>query len=117
MARVLCALVAILALATTACGGSAAPSGGAALRVTLSEFKFTPDRWEVSAGAPVKLELKNAGTVEHDFAVEQVAMKVHAPAGRTVEKTVGALAAGTYQVLCSIPGHKEAGMVGTLTVK
>ncbi len=117
MARVLCALVAILALGMTACGGSAAPSGGAALRVTLSEFKFAPDRWEVPAGTPVKLELKNGGTVEHDFVVEKANVKVSAPAGRTVEKTVGALTAGTYQVLCSIPGHKESGMVGTLTVK
>jgi azurin len=40
-----------------------------------------------------------------------------AGAGETVEVTFKAPAAGTYTFLCSFPGHFQAGMKGTLTVK
>ena len=36
----------------------------------------------------------------------------HLPAGRTVD-----LKPGTYHYYCTIPGHREAGMEGTLVVK
>ena len=40
-----------------------------------------------------------------------------AGAGETVETTFKAPAAGTYNFLCSFPGHFALGMRGTLTVK
>jgi azurin len=40
-----------------------------------------------------------------------------AAAGETVEVTFKAPAAGTYTFICSFPGHFQAGMKGTLTVK
>jgi azurin len=40
-----------------------------------------------------------------------------AGAGETVEVTFKAPAAGTYTFICSFPGHFQAGMRGTLTVK
>jgi nitrite reductase (NO-forming) len=43
-------------------------------------------------------------------------IKVDLPAGQTTNVTIDA-PAGTYTFYCSIPGHRQAGMEGTLTVK
>jgi uncharacterized cupredoxin-like copper-binding protein len=39
----------------------------------------------------------------------------HADAGETVTSTMTVHEAGTYEVYCSVPGHRDAGMIGTLT--
>jgi azurin len=46
-----------------------------------------------------------------------VAHTALAGAGETVEVTFKVPAAGTYTFICSFPGHFQAGMKGTLTVK
>lgn len=110
-----------------ACGGSgtgASPAGGsqppadgvADVTVTATEFAFDPDVLSFGAGSTTTVELKNGGTVEHDFTIDELGVKIYAGAGKTVTGTVGPVEAGTYQFYCSIPGHKEAGMVGELTV-
>jgi uncharacterized cupredoxin-like copper-binding protein len=38
-------------------------------------------------------------------------------AAGTSTATIPNLKAGTYKFYCSVPGHREAGMEGTLTVK
>ena len=57
--------------------------------------------------------------LEHDVAIEQngkqIAVSQLIASGKT---SVSAdLAPGTYTFLCTVPGHAEAGMEGTLTVK
>lgn len=123
MRGVLLVTATILALVLGACAApagqtGAAPAGGAKeIKVTASEFKFSPSAVEVPAGAPIKLELKNIGTVEHDFVVDALKLKVYAGAAKTASQTIGPLAAGTYDVYCAVQGHKEAGMIGKLVVR
>ena len=53
----------------------------------------------------------------HNFNIDE--LNIHSPNllfNQTATITINA-PAGTYQYYCSIPGHKAAGMVGTLTVK
>ncbi|MBI2323762.1 MAG: cupredoxin domain-containing protein [Chloroflexi bacterium] len=106
-----------LAFILAACsgGGTAAPAAGAAA-ITLSEFKYAPGDLQVKAGQPVKLTVKNAGTVEHDFTIDAAGLKVHVNAGQSAERQIKALEPGTYEIYCSIAGHKEAGMKGKLVV-
>lgn len=113
------ALGLVLAGALAACGGSTATPTASTTKATLnaSEFAFDPAILEVAAGAKLELTLVNKGTLEHDFTIDSLSFAVHAPVGTTEMLTTGALAAGTYEFYCSIPGHKQAGMTGTLTVK
>jgi uncharacterized cupredoxin-like copper-binding protein len=54
----------------------------------------------------------------HDFTIDALDLKVTANPGETVEFEIPAgTAADEYQFYCSIPGHKEAGMTGTLTIE
>ena len=115
---------AVTGIVVAACGGAAAsqPAPPASqpletgIAVGATEFAFDPAAIEVSAGVAATVTLANTGTVEHDITVDTLGVKIFAKPGETVSGTVTA-EAGTYEIYCSIPGHKQAGMVGTLTVK
>jgi plastocyanin len=67
----------------------------------------------------VTIDFDNPSALEHDVAIEQngkqIAISETIAKGKT---SVSAdLAPGTYTFLCTIPGHAEAGMEGTLTVR
>ena len=93
-----------------------APAGGDGIRVEAKEFAFDPTDIEAPADTPFTVELVNVGAIEHNFNVtgyEDQLIETRAGETATGEYTVPA---GEYEIYCSIPGHKEAGMVGTLTV-
>lgn len=119
-------LVAGIVLA--ACGGgdtgggqtpaesTSAAGGTADVTVEASEFKFDPAALDLASGSTTTVELVNMGTVEHDFTIDELDVKILATVGETVTGTVGPVESGTYEFYCSVPGHREAGMAGELTV-
>ncbi|HEY1296926.1 MAG TPA: copper-containing nitrite reductase [Chloroflexota bacterium] len=84
--------------------------------VGASEFKFNPTSLQLPSGKKVSITLQNNGAVEHDFTVDALGVKVSAPAGKSATADFTLDKPGTYDFYCSIPGHKEAGMHGTLSV-
>ena len=105
------AAIAALGLALAACGGGEPPP---TIEVTATEFAFDPEMITVDAGQAFTLSFVNGGTIEHDFTIDELDISVLAPVTETVEEEIGPLEAGEYAVYCSIPGHREAGMNGTL---
>ena len=91
------------------------PSSGAdAVTVIGIEFAFDPDDLILSPGAEITLD--NQGQVIHNLEIEGVeGFTIEAAAGQTASAAITA-SPGEYTIFCSIPGHREAGMVGTLTV-
>ena len=86
-----------------------------------SEFGFEPSTLELRAGVPTRIELDNRGAaVEHSLLVRAPAggdwIHLHAAAKGSDSATFRIDTPGTYEVLCTIPGHTEAGMVGKLVV-
>ena len=77
---------------------------------------FQPTGLEMPANQDVKILLPTLGASAHDFSIDELGINVSLPAGETGEVTINA-PAGTYQFYCNVPGHKEAGMVGTLVVR
>jgi nitrite reductase (NO-forming) len=74
----------------------------------------------VRAGQQVELTLRNGGGIPHDFALSDGvprAVKIEAQAGRTGRGTFTIDTPGTYEFICSVPGHAAAGMVGTITAQ
>ena len=70
----------------------------------------------VAPGATISLP--NTGATLHNFAVDALGIDVDMPVGETVEATIPADAAPEeYEYYCNVPGHKPAGMVGTLVVQ
>jgi|FLYL01.1.fsa_nt_gi uncharacterized cupredoxin-like copper-binding protein len=90
------------------------------VEVTVREFEIIPTDMAVKPGE-VLFVVRNVGVIEHDFVIEDAAGKTAATIavigpGKTEELRV-ILRPGRYAVLCSLPGHKDAGMKATLTVQ
>ena len=77
---------------------------------------FTPKSLQLPVGKPVTLVLDNAGQLDHDVTVPALGVSLSARAGKSASQTVTATKEGTFDFLCSIPGHKEAGMQGDVIV-
>jgi uncharacterized cupredoxin-like copper-binding protein len=84
------------------------------VEVVLREFEFEPRPLKVKAGT-VRFRLVNRGAVEHDFAIpsleEHGAHEQHVVKPGETRDVELELKPGTYEAICTIPGHKEAGMV------
>jgi plastocyanin len=67
----------------------------------------------------VTIDFTNPSALEHDVAIEGNGEEIAGSELIAKSKTsVSAeLAPGTYTFYCTVPGHREAGMEGTLTVK
>jgi plastocyanin len=90
------------------------------LQLSASPTKIAFDTTKLSAQAgKVTIDFTNPSALEHDVAIEQngkqIAISETIAEGKT---SVSAdLEPGTYAYLCTIPGHAEAGMEGTLTIE
>lgn len=95
--------------------GEEAPAGEV-VAATAIDIDFEEDSLEAPAGN-ITIELTNEGNIFHDFTIEELGDQVIAEAdpGETTTGNVE-LDAGTYTYFCSVPGHRPAGMEGTLTV-
>jgi plastocyanin len=136
LAATLAALVAAVALAacggggdstTTetggeAAGGTATSGGGSTLAIEADpngELAYTSDEETAKAGE-VTIDFNNPQSLPHDVAIEDSS---GATVGQTdvisdsSTSTTVDLKPGTYTFYCTVPGHRDAGMEGTLTVK
>jgi len=107
-------MLALLWATSPLLGGVAPPA------LTASEFKWKPKEVTVAPGE-VTFAVTNKGTIEHNFVIEDTKGKPLKQVdgiqpGKTVQVKV-TLKAGKYTIACTVPGHREAGMVATLIVK
>ena len=96
--------------------GSAEAPTGTTINVVGKEFSYDPAKLTLKAGEGATILLKNAGSIEHDLTVDDAGFKLNVPGNNTGEKVLKVDKPGTYQVYCSVSGHKDAGMKGELTV-
>jgi uncharacterized cupredoxin-like copper-binding protein len=100
-----------------------APAAAAApaqeITITATEMAFSPTTLEVKAGQPVTLTVKNNGVLEHNWQAQigSELVQVTAQPKQSASKTFTPQTAGTYKIICNIPGHEQAGMVAQLVVK
>ena len=88
------------------------------LTVLGTEYSFSPSSINVKAKDQVKITFQNIGRVNHNFIVEGLGIStktISAGKSDTIEFTVPT--SGTYIIFCSVPGHRAAGMVGSLEVE
>lgn len=85
--------------------------------VSETEFKIALPSKTVQAGS-YSFEVKNDGKIDHDFVVKGngVDEKTTTIAAGDSATLMVDLKPGSYDVYCSIPGHKQAGMDAKLTV-
>jgi uncharacterized cupredoxin-like copper-binding protein/mono/diheme cytochrome c family protein len=92
------------------------PDAATAQNVTAFDIYFEPKEITIPANTDVSFTLPNDGAAAHNFSIDELDISVDLAPGST-GKTVINAPPGTYEYYCDVPGHKEAGMVGTLIVK
>lgn len=134
---ILALLISVIALA--ACSGTPTPTLPHEITIEASAFKFQPATVETFIANPVRIVLRNSDTIDHDLAIlkiptmddatrstggqemsemrEELQLHVSAKAGQTAKLEFIPIKPGTYQFLCTVAGHQEAGMVGNLVVR
>jgi plastocyanin len=127
----------LLIVTVAACGDDGTDTtppanGQVSESVAVDDFSFEPATITVPTGAGVTLTLDNVGEFDHTWTLLGDGPSVDAAAGldpgRILAEAVVAVgasetltftapAAGLYQVICTVEGHLELGMEGTLIVQ
>lgn len=101
--------------------------------IEATEFTYFPKDFKLTVGQPVTLILKNSGEVEHDIEFENMkasllqqshhgnhsknqTVHIHSLPGKTTEVKFIPIKRGVFRFYCTVPGHKESGMVGFVKV-
>lgn len=132
LALVLSIVAIVMSRSEDGSGGGGGGGGEAASSVAISavEFAFEPDAWTVVADTEAEVTLNNDGAIEHNWTVLEQGVSIGSEdeydpgtavaatediAGGESGSVAATYAAGAYQVICTISGHFNAGMAGTLT--
>ncbi len=109
------------------------------ITLQAKNVRFVPDKLTIRMGSVIELKLENLDATEHDFQVDGLDADVMSGGSMNAEHSGGQSGAamvavhtmanekgsvvfmankkGAYNFYCTSPGHKEAGMVGTLAVE
>lgn len=121
-------MIAVGVLLVAGCGGTSSSAAkavpatsaptptaaGVVLKLTGNEYSFAPSALKASAGLTT-IRFTNGGAVDHDFSIDALHIHLTEKPGKTGEATL-TLTPGTYTYFCAVPGHRQSGMQGTLTV-
>jgi iron uptake system component EfeO len=132
-------LLLVLSIALVACGGgnresinkdtadtpasasqqsAAANATGTTVNVVAQDFEFLLDNSRATAGT-VTFVVTNEGSMPHDFAItvngERHKTSMIQPGGS--QSLSVELQAGSYEYICTVPGHDILGMRGMFTVE
>ncbi|PYF02637.1 cupredoxin domain-containing protein [Ureibacillus chungkukjangi] len=105
------------------------------LVVTANDNIFLPDKIKVKAGEKLKITLDNIGKSEHDFEIVNIEatsietqssqhhhnkgnnqIHIHSLPGEKQAISFIPVTPGEYKYVCTIPGHAESGMIGSIEV-
>lgn len=110
------------AVAAPGAGKPAVESGG---RLAIDadpsgQLAYVTKQASAKTGA-VTVTMKNMAPIPHNIAIQQGASGSVLGASPIVQGATASvkvnLAPGTYTYFCQVPGHRQAGMLGTITVK
>ena len=102
------------------------------LSLKARDIAFDRDELEAAAGEVFVIVLENTGVLLHDFTIDEIAADVsavgqqrpgrsdvHVPLKRDARKRLllRVTGPGEYSFYCSVPGHRQSGMEGTLIVR
>ncbi len=90
--------------------------GARRIEVAATSFKFDPDEITVRAGEDVAIVLSSDDLL-HDFTIDEIDVHVSADRGKTAQGGLRADKPGEYTYYCTVAGHREGGMEGTLVVE
>jgi uncharacterized cupredoxin-like copper-binding protein len=110
-------LTSALAASATSAGTALDQPPASTATLTAKDTTFVETDLAAASGQVLGLYVTNRDAYAHAFDVDQLAIHVPLPPSSTTFVAVRPAAAGTLEFYCAVPGHREAGMVGTIAVK
>lgn len=86
------------------------------VEVSAVDLAFEPTELFIAADTDVKITLTNNGMLQHDFTIEGTDYQTELLNDGESDSITVNLPAGKFTFFCSVPGHREAGMEGQLSV-
>jgi len=112
-------LVAVAAISLLhACSDGASPTRpeNGVVKLDAEAFRFSPDDILLRPGESAVFEI-TSGDVRHTFTIDELMLDSEVPAGQTISVELTASAERSYAFYCAVPGHRERGMEGVITVR
>lgn len=89
--------------------------GESVIKMDSDSFSFAPAVIQAQVGEPVRIDVASEG--EHTFTIDELGVNVFTPNDKTTRVEFTPEKAGTFEFYCAVPGHREAGQVGTIVVQ
>jgi uncharacterized cupredoxin-like copper-binding protein len=130
MKRTILIAAVLLSILLTGCGRSQPTT---TIDLNMTDFTCSPNQFVVPAGREITLDVVNSGAVLHNFILmkagashdhgfdemdeKNIYWKIELAPGQSISTSFTSPAEpGDYLIVCSTPGHYQAGMTGTLVV-
>jgi plastocyanin len=101
----------------TAAGSRIATTPTSVRLLAVENTRFEETSLAMSAGGVLGLFVINEDASPHAFDIDSLGIHVQLASNSTTALVVAPTAAGVLEFYCSVPGHRDAGMVGTIAVK
>jgi uncharacterized cupredoxin-like copper-binding protein len=82
----------------------------------VEKTAFVEGSLEMSNGEVLGLFVVNKDPFPHSFDIDSLDIHVQLPPNSTTAVAIKPSASGSLEFFCGVPGHREAGMVGTIAV-
>lgn len=99
-----------------ACGNKLPALPPLDLTLHAQDIKFDQNILTAKVNQPINLTYINEGMIDHAFKIEGIVEEYKVKPGETHVFTFTPKTTGEFKYVCAMPGHAEAGMVGTLKV-
>jgi uncharacterized cupredoxin-like copper-binding protein len=97
-----------------------APEKQKGVLIEAKSFEFRPNIIKVNGPGPLSLDIKNVGSIEHNFTLKnpagEIITSVSLPEGKTVTVEIVLPRSGMYPFYCDKPFHASFGMKGEIEV-
>jgi uncharacterized membrane protein YhaH (DUF805 family) len=106
-------------LAARAAGGSGAVAAAPTTTATLvaEGTKYLTPTYSIGSSDVMGMFVANRDSFGHSFDIDALNIHVQVPANSTVALSIKPMGAGPLEFYCAIPGHRDAGMAGTIDVR
>lgn len=109
-------LTSVAAASSTSAGIALAGPPAATVTLTARDTRFLETALDARSGDVTGVFITNKDGYAHSFDVDALGIHVALPAESTTFVALRPTAAGALQFYCAVPGHRDAGMVGSISV-
>jgi hypothetical protein len=123
IAAVVGAVVGAASTSVLATGSASAGGGGIAEAptttgvITAESSRFIEGRLTIDGGEVLGLFVINKDAIGHAFDIDSLGIHVQLPANSTTPIAIKPSGPGSLEFYCGVPGHRDAGMAGTIDVE